>query len=365
MSFRKTMFSLLLSQSLSVFAEDGQIHISQEQIDNLGIQVADIQKSPQTPLFYAPATVVVPANHELLISSTQPGLVVKLAANIGDYVEKGQVLAQLNSPELVNLQREYLNASSELSLSNQQYQRDQKLLQEGVIAERRWQETQTEYHGKSAKLDTARQLLIMAGMSTGEIKSLARSRQLSSQLNIRAPISGVILERSVTLGSRLDLQAPLYRIADLSELWLEINLPQERLAAVNVGDTVKLENNTSTATIKLLGQSVDHVNQTVLARAVLNDKNSTLRTGQHLNVQIMQNSNESGFKVANTAIAQNQGHQYIFVRNAEGFEVREIKVIGKQNTESQISGNLSGTEQIATKGAVTLKANWLGLGGDE
>jgi cobalt-zinc-cadmium efflux system membrane fusion protein len=114
-----------------------------------------------------------------------------------------------------------------------------------------------------------------------------------------------------------------------------------------------------------LGQSVDHANQTVLARAVLNDKNPALRTGQHLNVQIMQNSAQTSFSVANTAIAQNQGHQYIFVRNAEGFEVREINVTGRQNTESQISGNLSGDEQIATKGAVALKANWLGLGGDE
>jgi cobalt-zinc-cadmium efflux system membrane fusion protein len=365
MRFKKTLLPLLISQSLVAFADDGQIKISQEQIDNLGVQVGGISKSNQTPLFYAPATVVVPANHELLISSTQPGLVVKLAANIGDQVEKGQILAQLNSPELVNLQREFLNASSELSLSAQEYQRDQKLLEEGVIAERRWQETQTIHNSKSAQLDTAKQLLVMAGMSAGEIKTLAQTRQLTSQLNIRAPISGVILERSVTLGSRLDLQAPLYRIADLSELWLEINLPQERLNTINVGDTVKLENSTSTAKIKLLGQSVDHANQTVLARAVLNDKNASLRTGQHLNVQIMQNSTQNGFSVANTAIAQNQGHQYIFVRNGEGFEVREINVTGRQNTESQISGNLSGDEQIATKGAVALKANWLGLGGDE
>ena len=50
---------------------------------------------------------------------------------------------------------------------------------------------------------------------------------LSSLLNIRAPIGGVVLERLTTLGARLDIQAPIYRLADLSELWLEINIPQE------------------------------------------------------------------------------------------------------------------------------------------
>jgi cobalt-zinc-cadmium efflux system membrane fusion protein len=79
----------------------------------------------------------------------------------------------------------------------------------------------------------------------------------------------------------------------------------------------------------------------------------------------MQNSEQTGFTVANAAIAQNEGHNYIFVRNADGFAVTEVKVTGKQDAESLIVGPLSGNEQIAVKGAVALKANWLGLGGGE
>lgn len=362
---KKILFTLLLANSLTVFALDTQIKITQEQIDNLDVKVAPLTLSQQIPLLYAPAKVVVPADHELLISSTLSGLVMQLQANIGDSIENGQILAKINSPELVTLQREFLTAGSELSLSNQEYKRDKKLLEEGVIADRRWQETQTVHNSKSAQLDTARQLLTMAGMSATEINTLEHTRKLSSVLNVRAPISGVVLDRTATVGARLDMQSPLYRIADLSQLWLEINIPQERLNAIHIDDQVRIEDTAITAKISLLSQNVNRDNQTVMTRAVIDGKPAGLRVGQNVNVQIMQNSTQTGFKVPNTAIAQNEGHAYIFVRNKDGFAVKEVTVTGKQDAESLISAPLSGNEQIAIKGAVALKANWLGLGGGE
>lgn len=359
----KMLALVLLMLALPARADDMQIVIDQQQIDKLDVKlgVPDISKS--IPQFYAPGKVVVPANHELLVSSTQPGLVVQLLANMGDNVSKDQVLAKINSPELVGLQREFLTTASELALSDLEYKRDKNLLDEGVIAERRWQETQAVHSNKSAQFNTAKQLLLMAGMSVAEIKNLADSHQLNSVLNVRAPMSGIVLERMVTVGERLNIQAPLYRIADLSELWLEINIPQERLDALHIGDRVTVENTAVTAKISLLGQSVNHENQTILARAVLDSQSSSsLRTGQHVNVQISQGGLAEGFRVVNTAIAQNNGKNYIFVRNQQGFAVTEIKILGKQDAEAIISAPLLANERIAMKGAVALKAIWLHLG---
>lgn len=362
---KKTILSFMLTASMNVSAESMQITISQEQIDNLAIHVAPLKLSQQVPLLYAPAKVVVPADHELLVSSPQPGLVTQLLVNIGDRVEKGQLLAQLNSPELVALQQQYLTASSELNLSALEHGRDKKLLQEGVIAERRWQETQAVHSSKAAKADESRQFLAMAGMSAGEINTLTKSRKLHSQLSVRAPISGVVLDRSATVGTRLDMQAPLYRIADLSQLWLEINIPQERLQSIRLGDRVQVAESEVTAEITLLGQSINPENQTVLARAVVDGRPDSLRVGQHLNVQIVQSGSQKSFKVPNTAIAKNSGHAYVFVRNTDGFAVTEVTVVGQFDQESLIDGPLNGNENIAVQGAVALKANWLGLGGDE
>lgn len=354
---------LLLLVSAQLHAENTQITISQQQIDNLAIQLGSLAASQQVPLLYAPGKVVAPANREVLVSSNQPGLVVQLTVNIGDSVKQGQVLAHINSPELVSLQQAFLLAGNELNLSGKARQRDEKLWQDGIIPERRWQETQAIQGSKSAQRDAARQLLLMAGMSADEINQLAGSGKLSSQLNLRAPLSGVVLERMASVGARLDMLAPLYRLADVSQLWLEINIPQERMQSVHLGDQVRIEHSAATAKISLLGQSVNPQNQTVLARAVIDGKQAELRVGQNVNVQLMQQ--QQGYVVPNTALAQNGGRSYLFVRNAEGFAVTEVTVIGKQQDTVVISGALSGQEPIALKGSVALKANWLGLGGDE
>lgn len=362
---KKFVFSLMLGLTIDAGADDMQIRISQQQIDNLEIKTERLQASQQIPLLYAPARVVVPADRELLVGCPQPGLLTQLHVNIGDKVDKGQVLARINSPELVALQQQFLTAGSELNLSVQEYQRDQNLAKEGVIAQRRWQETQALHAGKSAKTDEAKQLLTMAGMSAGEIAALGKTRRMNSQLNVRAPISGVVLERLATVGERLDMLAPLYRIADLSELWLEIHVPQQRVGDLHLGDRIEGEDQTVSGTITLLGQSVNPENQTVTVRAVVDRKAPSLRVGQNLNVRLLQNGATPGFTVPNSAIAQNGGRAYIFVRNTDGFAVTEVTVRGKHDDTSSITAPLKGDEQIAVRGAVALKANWLGLGGDE
>ena len=362
---KKIVFSILLSGALTVCAEDMQIHINPEQIDNLAIKTGFLVPSHEIPLLSAPAKVIVPADREILLSTPQPGLLSQLQVNIGDKVTKGQILAQINSPELVVLQQQFLTTRSELNLAAAEQRRDKKLLQEGVIAQRRWQATQAQYNSKAANANESKQLLRISGMSDTEIDRLAKTHKLSMSLNVRSPIDGVVLERLATLGSRLDMQAPLYRIADLSELWLQINIPQERLHNIRIGDLVKIPGSDTVAEIVLLGQSVDPINQTVLARAIIKGEATNLRVGQQLNVQIMQTSNVPGFSVPNTAIAQNAGHSYVFVRNADGFIVTEVSVVGKQEQNSLITGALTKDQQIAMEGAVALKANWLGMGGDE
>jgi cobalt-zinc-cadmium efflux system membrane fusion protein len=347
-----------------VIAEN-TIQISEDNFNNLGVILGKLEPAKQIPLLTAPAKVVIPSTKEYIVSASQAGLITKLNAAMGDKVKQGEVLAQLNSPDLLSMQRLYLKALSEMQLGSLSYQRDKKLLVEGVIAERRWQETRSQYNAFVSEVDEHRQLLEIAGMTAGEIDHLGKTHRLSGQLNVHSPISGVVLERMAVAGERIDILAPLYRIANLDELWLEINIPHERIGSIKVGDQVVIENTPIRAEITLLGQSVNPENQTLLARATIKGKQSIVRAGQTINTRIIQSSDKAVFKVPNAAIAQNEGKSFIFVRNPDGFKVSPVTVIGKQGEESIISGDFTGNEDIAIKGAVALKANWLGLGSAE
>ena len=347
-------------------AESDVIKITQAQIFNLGIKVGRLEPVNKIPLLYAPAIVTVPPAKEFLISASQAGLISKLNVAIGDQVKQGQVVAHIMSPVLLALQRQFLKASSDRRLAKAGFERDKKLLYEGVISDRRWQETRARYLGFVSEVNEARQLLEIAGLSKSDIKQLINSRKLSSQLNVRAPISGVVLDRKVVAGERIDMLAPIYRIANLETLWLEINVPQEQAGNLKVGDKVQINNSSISARISLLGQSVNPENQTILARAEIETEKPNVRVGQTVTTQIIQTSESSGFKVPNAGIAQHEGDYHIFIRNTEGFLVRDITIHGKESNYSIIdAGDLTGQEEIAIRGGVALKANWLGLGSDE
>jgi cobalt-zinc-cadmium efflux system membrane fusion protein len=347
-----------------VMAEN-TIQIAQDHLNNLGVTLGRLEPAKQIPVLNAPAKVVVPSTHEYIVSASQAGLITKLNAAVGDKVKKGEVLAQLNSPDLLSMQRLYLKAVSEMQLGSLSYQRDKKLLADGVIAERRWQETHSQYNAFVSEVNEHRQLLEIAGMTDSEIDRLGKTHQLSSRLNLHSPIAGIVMERMAVAGERINILAPLYRIANLDELWLEINIPHERIGSIKVGDQVLVENTPVSAEIILLGQSVNPENQALLARAKIMSNKNAVRVGQTINTRIIQSNETTAFKVPNTAIAQNEGKSFIFVRNQDGFNVSQVTVLGKQGEESIISGDLTGNEDIAIKGAVALKANWLGLGSAE
>ncbi len=358
-------FLFLLSVSFCASAADNMIRISQVQLYNLGIKLGIPEPVQQVPMLYAPAKVVVPPDQEYIVSAPHAGLINKLKVAIGDQVSKGQVLAHINSPELLSLQRQFLKSYSERSLAWAAYQRDKKLLDEGVISDRRWQETRAHYNGYVSEANEAKQLLEISGMTQEDIRKLEKSRKLSSQLMVYSPIDGVVMERMAVAGERIDILAPLYRIANLDQLWLEINIPQERLNSIKIGDQVLVANASATARISLLGQSVNPSNQTVLARAVIDGKPEGVRAGQTVNTQIIQTSDKPVYRIPNAGVAQSEGLAYIFLRTPDGFIVKTVDILGKEGRYSIITSDLPADQEIAIRGAVALKAKWMGLGSGE
>jgi cobalt-zinc-cadmium efflux system membrane fusion protein len=359
------LIAVLFLFSFNLNAASNEIVLTTEQITNLGVEIGTLKPAASIPVLNAPAKVVIPPEHETIVSAPQAALISHLNVSVGDTVKKGQVLATLNSPELINLQHQYLQVSNAKQLAFNNYQRDQKLFGEGIIPQKRWQETHSFYQDRESELNNIKQMLIISGMSEGSIKQLANTHKLNSQTTLVAPINGVILERMATAGERFNALAPLYRVANLDQLWLEIAIPQEQINSVKIGDQVAIVNSPATAKITLLGKSVNLINQSVMVRAVITSHQDTVRAGQSVNISVIQGNNSLAFEVPNAAIAQNEGKAYLFVRNQKGFAVVPVTVTGKQATTSMISGALKGSEQIAIKGAVALKANWLGLGSDE
>ncbi len=355
----------LLTVSPFSWTDNNFITLSQQQIDIRGIKIGRLEPVSGVPLFTAPAKVTVPSSHKFIVSTTQAGLIVKMNASVGDKVAKGEVLGLINSPDLLTLQSNYLKAVGALKLASATYNRDKTLRKEGVVSGRGEQESFSRYNSSTIEVNQARQLLQIAGMPASEIKQLDSTGQLASQVSIRSPISGRVIERMAVSGTHADPLTPLYRVANLDELWLEINIPQERIGDIKVGDQVQVENGSAKAEIKLLSQSVNPENQTILAKAIVKDNPSTVRVGQKVTIQIFQTSGANTYKLPDVAIAHHEGKTYVFIRDKDGFKASQVTILGKQAGNSVVTGNLSGDEYIAINNASAIKATMLGLGNAE
>lgn len=339
--------------------------VSGEQIANLGIKLAALEKTDEIPLLTASARVIVPPENERIVSTTVMGLLSRNLIAEGDNVQEGQLLAQLNSPELLALQRDYLKRASEAQLAEAVYRRDRQLQQEGIIPESRWEETRSRFKVANAKALEAKQMLLIAGMTEAEVKQLLSTRRLNSLLEISAPISGTVLQSSAVVGQRLSANAPLFRIANIERLWLELAIAQDRIGVLAVGDKVKVVDTAAEAEIILLGRHVEEQTQTILARAVVKEPQTALRPGQTVNTQVVKRIDKAAFKLPQSALVQSEGKDHVFVRTEQGFEVRPVEVLGRHQNDVIVTGTLIGSETIAVRGAAALKAHWLEAGGDE
>lgn len=342
-------------------ALEASLSLTAEQIAHIGVHTSVPEPVSAMPLVRAPGRVVLPPAREFVVSALQAGVVSHVNVPLGVKVSKGQVLAEIRSTALLDVQRTLLDAVSVLSVARARLDRDDTLLREGIISRLRWQETRSDFDRAQAAVGAAEQTLAASGMSMAAVERLKTSHRLGSALDVRAPTDGVVLERMVTVGQRVDALAPLFRIGQLDELWLEVDMPQERLHEIRIGDRVSVDSPKATARIVEVGQNVDPQSQTALVRALMEEGGADLRPGMHINVQLMHRSTDHIFRVPIAAVFSHEGKSYVFVKTGDRFEAREVAVAGQEPYSVVVHEGLKPSEPVVVQGVAALKAAWLGV----
>jgi membrane fusion protein, heavy metal efflux system len=348
------------------------VRMTPAQIKTLGITTELIQANSNANSQRLPGEIVVPVDQTRIISAPQSGLIDQMLVATGQRVKQGQALAHLSSPDLVALQRDHLQALSQQRLSQNSLNRDAELYKDGIIAERRYLTSQSSHAEVSALLEERRQALKLSGMSPQAIKSLETSGNYTNGITLTAPIDGIVLEQLVTAGQRVDGAMPIYRIAKLSPLWLEIHTPTQVLMNIQLGMKVSILHSEASGKVIAIVPNVNKLDQTALVRVGINNGTASLAPGQLVEAEIAQHvSNKSmSYSVAKNAIVQiNDGkianQTLVFVQTKDGFEARAIKVVNNTGAQTFISGDFAGTERIVTSGTAALKAKMQGIGGGE
>ncbi|MDP2760641.1 MAG: efflux RND transporter periplasmic adaptor subunit, partial [Sideroxyarcus sp.] len=263
-----------------------EIELSAKQAQALGITTAALSAKQSSELPGLPAQVVIPPNQLFVISTPLPAMVEQTLVGVGDSVKKGQPIARLQSPALAEAQRGLLQASVQNQLAQENLARDEALLKDGIIAESRLLATRGLALEAQAALAERKQMLRLAGMSDAAIAQLQSGNNLSSLLTMTAPIDGVVLERIVNAGQRLDAAVPMFKIARLNPLILEIQAPLAYTRDLKIGAKITVPAYAASGKLIAIGRSLSGFNQTILLRAMIQQGAENLRPGQFVEASI-------------------------------------------------------------------------------
>jgi cobalt-zinc-cadmium efflux system membrane fusion protein len=281
--------------------------------------------------------------------------VVAIEAALGKTVSKGQVVALVQSPELGKARADYLTARARLELSQTALQRKQRLAAENIVAQREVQEAQANVKSAEADIQAAQSTLRSLGSSDAPSEGL--------QLALRSPINGTIIERTVVQGQMADPAKPLFKVADLSNLWLTSHAFEGDAVRVHAGTVARinfaaLPGKSFRGKVSLVGKQVDMDSRTVLVRIEVANSGGLLRPGMSATAWVpLGNRSQDVIAVPAAAVQRMQDHWCVFIpRSKDTFEVRPVERGRDLGSEIEILSGLKVGDVVVVDGAFLLKA---------
>jgi cobalt-zinc-cadmium efflux system membrane fusion protein len=338
-------------------AEEGEIQLTSQQMVEQGLKVAVASTGLVEKLTTLPGKLVVNTDQQAHISPNFSGYIEQVNVALGQSVQKGQTLAVLILPELIDQQANLRMAQANLDLARKDYQREQQLWSQGISAKQDYQRAENAY----------RQAQITVQSSQARLNALGASGNNNGRFLIKAPISGVISKKDIVVGENVQLADQLFVIENLKDLWLEFNLPNTSNIQLQVGQILNFKTNGSDqnyqAKVQTLNSQADLQTGRLQVRAKVTTQADVLRPNVLVNVFVTDAQAKTALRVQKKALQQVEGKPVVFVIESEEKGLVHLKAqpieVGVSSQDGQwlevISGLTEGQKYIAD-GSFLLKS---------
>lgn len=338
-------------------AEEGEIQLTSQQMVEQGLKVAVASTGLVEKLTTLPGKLVVNTDQQAQISPNFSGYVEQVNVALGQSVQKGQTLAVLILPELIDQQANLRMAQVNLDLARKDYQREQQLWSQGISAKQDYQRAENAY----------RQAQITVQSSQARLNALGASGNNNGRFLIKAPISGVISKKDIVVGENVQLADQLFVIENLKDLWLEFNLPNTSNIHLQAGQILNFKTNGSDqnyqAKVQTLNPQADLQTGRLQVRAKVTTQADVLRPNVLVNVFVTDAQAKTALRVQKKALQQVEGKPVVFVIESEEKGLVHLKAqpieVGVSSQDGQwlevISGLTEGQKYIAD-GSFLLKS---------
>lgn len=308
-----------------------------------------------------PGEIAINTNMMALIVPRVPGIVREVKVKLGDLVNKGDILAVIDSRDLADARAAYLASMERLALAQAMFDLKEKLWKKDISSEKEYLNTKKDLAQANIELRAAKQKLIAMGFTSTYLDTLPQeSEELFTRYEVVAPFNCTIIKKNIALGRILKDDAEVFVVADLRTVWVNLQVYKKDLPQIRKGQHIRLVRpahlDEILGIIDYVGPLVGTQTQTALARVVLPNPNGELRPGLFVEASVTVKRIRADVLIRSEYVQYLNDNPCIFKRVANGFELRGVELGDTDGEYVAIISGLKNGEKYATTNSFLLKA---------
>ncbi len=374
----------------------------------IGIETTVLRPKPLPNYLSAIGKIESVPSRQYFVHSVANGHITKVLVVLGQYVHTGDVLVEYESPDInelssslilnkqgieaqiqqleTNFQDEIKEASAQVDLAKQNFERDNVLFKEKIGSQKSLQTSKAYLEISESKykvalekrdltlkamhtklqltLEPIIQKLKLLGASDSTINKIIQSQNPIAKIVLKSPANGDIIFQNATCGQSISPGVRLFVICNEKEVWASANINENDIAKINLNDKVEAFVNSYpdikfTGKIVFLNHDLDPQTRTLSVRALLNNDQEILRPEMFTNLKIYLHKPIYSLIVPTDAVVERNGHSYAFTLDKGIFQSVRVQTGQMFQDNIEIKAGIQPNTTIVTKGAFQLLANVL------
>lgn len=332
----------------------GLIALTPEQTRNANLVIATAAPGKIRSAVEFPGEIKFNEDRTAHVVPRVAGVAESVAANLGQRVKKGDLLAVFASTQLSDQRSELLAAQRRLELARTTYAREKKLWEDKVSAEQDFLAARTALQEAEIAEQNARQKLTAIGASP------AASAGAINRFELRAPFDGIVVEKHLALGEAVAAETAVFTISDLNTVWAEFVIAPKDLGHVKLGEAVRVASaafdGKADGKISYVGALLGQQTRTATARVTLSNPEMAWRPGLFVTVSVATGETDAAVVIDNEALQTEGGRPQVYVEVPGGFVARPVKTGRSDGKRIEIVEGLAAGDRYVAANSFVLKA---------
>lgn len=349
---------------------DVVLMLTPEAADRAGIVLTPVTAGMASGTVRAPGVVEPNAYKRVAVTPLVSGRVTRVAAELGQHVKRGQMLAQIFSPELAEWQTRYVSARAELEAHERELARTEKLVAIGAASQQELERVHAAHTAHKADVRSAATRLQLLGVTAGAIEALGAGKIAEATTNVPAPIDGVVTERLANTGLNVDQTTPLFTVVDLSTVWVVVEVFEKDFARVQVGSpasivTTAYPDRVMVGRVSYIDPQVNPDTRTAKARVEVSNTREELRLGMFAEAVLGSGGGSTVPMIPRTAVQNVGDRTVVYLANPKEpgkFIEREVRLGAATGDRVAVLSGVDVADIIVAEGSFHLRAERERLG---